>query len=723
MLNKFILVISLLGSLAATANGVPVSGTPADLAGDDLVSAVTNSPVKNPQQPSANINPLVLSDASEQDDKSPSLATAFNLFNLPFEELMKLRATSVSFFEHDLLMAGSSVSVIERGNWQRIGARRTLESIAGEPSVMLLPTLGGRHVVAIRGYGQLASSRGVATLVDGIPMNEPHLGSGQTTAQNINLGVLDRIEVIRGPGSALYGSDAFHGVISMSTFESEEDLTRISLEGGSEHYYQNSLQHSVGLGEHGRLDLALGVSGEERDRSYQAQDLQTMAAREFNPQESYRSQSGSLKLTLNPSPQLKIKGGLLVDNYEAYNYPGAFYTVGDSDSNSKTLAGQLSATHSFAAGQTLEARIHHMRNDSPRRWDQLLFGGPIEVDALVKQQRTGAKLIFRQPAEEKRGTEYAVSLGFERVDVNQGYLDITRLDPPSAPSLIDATGNGQYRDISHLLLDARTVLWDDQWSLLYGGRLDHYSDLGGNASPRLGLLFKPVEDTAIKLLYQRAFRAPSIGESYSTVPPVVNFNLDPEILHSFELIFLKQRASWNAELLLFYNQWQDGILRKADASFPGGFRRANFGENQAQGIEASFSWVSDIWRANIGGSYVTSRNLTVDEDFELFPTVLLSAGVGRTVESFGLQIYLNNQYFYGAQDIEYNATLLGSPEDLPAYWRTDLNVTKRFSSGMDLYVNIVNLFDRDNRVPAVAGFPGGVQDRSLSISAGIQYAF
>ncbi|MFT4852777.1 MAG: outer membrane receptor protein involved in Fe transport [Cyclobacteriaceae bacterium] len=127
--------------------------------------------------------------------------------------LLQIKVTSTSFFEHDQLLAGSSVSVIERADRVRTGA----------PSVMLMPSLDGRRVVAIRGYAQLASSRGIATLADGIPMNEPLLGAGQHTAQNINLGVLDRIEVIRGPGSALYGSDAFHGVISMSTFESEED--------------------------------------------------------------------------------------------------------------------------------------------------------------------------------------------------------------------------------------------------------------------------------------------------------------------------------------------------------------------------------------------------------------------------------------------------------------------------------------------------------------------
>ena len=137
------------------------------------------------------------------------------LFDLSFEELMQVSAYSASFFEHDLLTVGSSVSVIERADWERKGARRTLDAIAQEPAVMLLPSINGLNVIAIRGYGGAESARGIATLIDGVPMNGPNFGTGQYVVQNVSLGVLDRIEVIRGPGSALYGSDAFHGVLSL----------------------------------------------------------------------------------------------------------------------------------------------------------------------------------------------------------------------------------------------------------------------------------------------------------------------------------------------------------------------------------------------------------------------------------------------------------------------------------------------------------------------------
>lgn len=657
---------------------------------------------------------LFLLSANAQDTSPDS-----TYFDMSLEELLQVKVKSTSFFERDALMVGSSVGVIERADWDRKGVRRTLDAIAQEPSVMILPSVIGLNIISIRGYGKLGSSRGIATLLDGIPMNGPYYGTGQYLVQNINLGVLDRIELIRGPGSALYGTDAFHGVLSMTTFESKENLTRVSFEGGIDHYYQGSLQYSVGLGDHARLDFAFGASGEDRNRAYQAQDMNTLAVREFNPEESYRSQTGSLKLSLKPSDRLMIKGGLFVDNYDANNYPDNFYTVNESHINSRTLAGHLTATHSFAQGRTLEARIYHMRNRAPRSVIQIGGAlGSVARTSLLKEERMGTTLTFRQSETERWRTEYAVSLGFERSSFTEGWIQQAPLDPPSTPIRSDLGGVGQHRDITHLVLDARTVL-GDQWSMIYGGRLDHYSDVATQISPRLGIIFQPVEDMAIKLIYQQAFRAPTIAEHYLNMP--LAFDLDPEILNSYELVFLKQRADWKAELVLFQNNWEDGILFRLDSTFSSGYVYENSGKNQARGIEASLGWYPDHWRFDLSGSYVRSSNLKTDQDFDLFPPIMINAGIGRTFESLGLEIYLNNHYFNGGQDIA--ATLLANPKDLPAYWRTDLNVTKHFASGIDLTVNIINLFDRDNRVPSVLGLPVGVEDHSLSISARLRYTF
>ena len=143
-----------------------------------------------------------------------SYADELSAFNMSLEKLLDYEIKSASLFEDSVLTTGSSVSVIEPSDWQRIGARSMLDAISNQPSVQVLPSAYGLNVISIRGYSQVASARGIATLLDGIPTNGVNLGSGQYATQNVQLGVLDRIELTRGPGSALYGSDAFHGVLA-----------------------------------------------------------------------------------------------------------------------------------------------------------------------------------------------------------------------------------------------------------------------------------------------------------------------------------------------------------------------------------------------------------------------------------------------------------------------------------------------------------------------------
>jgi outer membrane cobalamin receptor len=717
MCSKFILVLSLLGSLAATAYANPVSVTAADLAADDLVSAVTNSPVKNPQQPSASINPPGISDASGQDDKSPSLATAYNLFNLPFEELMQLKVTSVSLFARNALTVASTVKVIKRDDWERNGSRRMLDAVGNQPGTMLLPTVFGQNIIAIRGYARTGSATGIATRLDGIPMNEPRRGSGQLATQNIELGVLDSIELVRGPGSALYGSDAFHGVVVMSAFESEQDVSRMSAEGGVNDFYQAALQHSKGFGNGTRVNLAIAASGEQLERSYQVRDPLTGLPQKVKPDESTASRTATLKMSFKPSSSLKLTAGLYFDDYDTFNSPCCPGVVADSDWNSRTQAGQFIATQQLGGDSTLQARVYYVNTREDRFAASVSVGSGIgDSEVSTDLSRSGAELIYRQPEIEGFNTQLAFGLGYESANFKNGYIVLTPypLDGTTAPQVLDFPGQGNERDITYLLLDARTVLSDERWSVNYGGRLDEYSNEGTVLTPRLGFIFQPSENSAFKLLYNKAFRAPSIGERYS----VADLDLAPETLDSYEFVFLTAGRNWTSELVLFENHWNDAITFALDASQASGFTYKNTGANKAHGLEASFTWQTDgPWRFDFSGSYIKSRNLITEQDYELFPRTMATMGIRRRFDSLDTDMTITNHIFAQAKD-----TSVQTSTDLPLYWRTDLVFSKSISKKLDIHINVINLFGRDNRWPSVLGFAEGVADRPFSVSIGLRYS-
>jgi iron complex outermembrane receptor protein len=167
---------------------------------------------------------------------------------MPLEELFGLRVKveAASLFRESDLKVGSAVAAIPEESWRSRGAQLTTDAISHLPGVIALPTFGGARGIAIRGYATELSVRGTATRIDGVPMNTFGGGTAQYTLPNFNLGTLDRIEMIRGPGSALYGSDAFHGVLSMKTFQSPRNVIQAEAEAGTLGRYHGFLRGSGG---------------------------------------------------------------------------------------------------------------------------------------------------------------------------------------------------------------------------------------------------------------------------------------------------------------------------------------------------------------------------------------------------------------------------------------------------------------------------------------------
>ena len=161
-------------------------------------------------------------ESSESKDIMEDERGDIELYSL--EELLNVEVDVASLFMEDELVIGSSVSSISSKEWKRLGARRVHETFINETSVMASPFILTSYGINIRGYTSGTAHTGIAYLIDGVPLNEPSIGAGLYEIANWELGILDKIEMVKGPGSAIYGTDAFHGVVSMKTFESDEDF-------------------------------------------------------------------------------------------------------------------------------------------------------------------------------------------------------------------------------------------------------------------------------------------------------------------------------------------------------------------------------------------------------------------------------------------------------------------------------------------------------------------
>jgi iron complex outermembrane receptor protein len=165
------------------------------------------------------------------------------------------------------------------------------------------------------------------------------------------------------------------------------------------------------------------------------------------------------------------------------------------------------------------------------------------------------------------------------------------------PAVVDTTNSNpfirpQRRRIDYLYLQDEWNIATD-WNLTAGVRHDHYSDFGATTNPRLALVWDASFDVTAKLLYGRAFRAPSFLESYGISNPVAigNPNLKPERNATLEAAIAWQaRADATVNLTLYRYDMQN-IIRTVTNPIPGtGATYANTGDQTGHGVEVESNW-------------------------------------------------------------------------------------------------------------------------------------
>ena len=163
----------------------------------------------------------------------PLTTWAEDLFELSLMELQSIPVEVASLFEDSILDVASSTASISRRDWQNRGSLTLGQALESVPSVFTNTTLGGTEAIAIRGFATELSVRGIAHSLDGVPLGSYTYASPGYTLPRAPLNLFNQVEMIRGPGSTLYGNDAFHGVISMELYNGSSNGSEATLQAGS----------------------------------------------------------------------------------------------------------------------------------------------------------------------------------------------------------------------------------------------------------------------------------------------------------------------------------------------------------------------------------------------------------------------------------------------------------------------------------------------------------
>ncbi len=658
---------------------------------------------------------------------------------------------------------------------------REIEQMGAVSLDDILETVPGLHVSPspLNRLDPVYSIRGIHTgvnpqvlfLVNGLPVIHPFFGA-RPPAFRLPVSAIARVEVIRGPGSAVYGADAFAGVINVITKEAGDiRSTRAGIRAGSHDFYDAWLEHGTTWGGwRVAATLEWQKSGIDPNRIID-QDLQTTLDRLLGTaasqapgplQKDYDLLDGHLTLARGRWT-IRLWGWLQQDAGTGSGIARALpASDSDGDDIAQLLADLLYRDSDSLADWDLSVRLSYLyiRTDS---FLQLLPPGavaPIGADGNIFSANTRGLALFTEGAfGNPQGRDHHLALdlvgfytGFashllrlgagakyieertaEAKNFGPGVLDRAPFPPLPGVLPVDATltdvsatpyvyMDDQRRRLVYLSLQDEWP-FARYWSLTAGVRYDHYSDFGDTVNSRLALVWEARPDLSAKLLYGEAFRPPSFNELFSKNNPaaVGSAGLDPETIRTWELALDYQRTPAQRWLLnLFCYQAEDLIAFRADPATNIATAR-NVLDLNGHGFEIETQWrLSDDLRLRASFSY---QRATYEENGQetLVPDAPGMQAYANLYWTFRPRWSLDTQLFWIA---DRRRPAGDTRQEPPDYTLANLTLRRTGIAGhWDAALAVRNLFDEDAREPAQAVIPNDYPMPGRTLWAEIRYTF
>ena len=631
----------------------------------------------------------------------------------------------------------NAVIVVDSAEIQESPATSVGDLLGGDPGIdwRTRGDYGGAaQELRIRGMG----ADGTQVLVNGVTMNSPSLGTADVGA--IPMNAIDRIEVVKGSGSLLYGSGAMGGIVNITTKDPHRDRMdlRVDYGYGSEKTYQISAEQGV---------FAFGDLGYYITANRTGTDG-------FRDNSDLTQNDASLKLLLDKGEKLKISlyGDIIDrDNGRPGVHPPAgtvpFFTPGGVQVYSADAASMLNRTTEKDTHLVLQVKARPRQwlginlqtdyttmktNNDNRYYDTYTAGNLPGSTTQVVNDILGAEGNFELTpfagGTFLLGAQYK-GYKWENTTVNlDGYGDPSSRLAGSAD--LHTTGifaEAQYRPAKYVKVSA-------------GLRNEDHSEFGTEVLPRAGLIINPFDTTALKFNTGKHFKAPTPNDLYWPyedwgygMGAQGNPDLSPETGWHWDASVEQSLADKKIFLSLTHFQWDidDKIQWVPDSNYF--YRPENLAHYEAYGweMEAKIGPVHDM-QLTLNYTYTDAKEQNaggVKREARYTAANIFKTGLTYWFD-FGLDVTGTVRYT-GERPAIYNSDTDSVPaETLDDYWTVDLKANQRLSDNWTVSCQMNNLFDQsyDTYVETfydqsgngtLARYPGA--GRSLFVSATYEY--
>lgn len=556
------------------------------------------------------------------------------------------------------------VTVFTREDIEASQAQTIPELLQSIPGVQFsqLGSRGALTSMYIRG----TNSNQSLVLIDGVRSGNQN---GTSDIQYLDLNQVERIEVVRGSRSSLYGADAIGGVIQIFTKKGSKTQTfapSVKVGSGSHAAFEGSA--SVG----GTVENTQysATSSYERTNGYDTTDGTSSSAFD-NDDDAFRNASESLNVTQNFTEKTSLN---LIYNHSS----GA---VQYDDAGFPPFLPPVENTHQDFDVEKVSSVFKTAVNDI---WNSTLQAAQFKND----QNNTDSfgDSIFNTKRQ---------SANWQN-DISIGDAQLLTVGVDYYEDKGEVYVSSSFTPEQNVSFDNTAFFAQDQFSLgkndfILGLRHDDNSEYGEHDTGDLSWGRNLTRDVRMTASFGKGFRAPTINDLY--YPGYSNPNLDPEKSKSYEIGLKGDEHSFNWEANVYQIDVKN-LIAAGPAFVP-----ANVEKAQIQGLELAANTTISEWRLGSNVTFLNPRNESTGDDLILRSKRVLTINADRSLGKFDV----------GASFIAKSHSLYFSNETVAGYGTVDVRGTYHVNDEVDLQLKVNNIFDKQYEVTRDPTFGYGNQ--------------
>jgi len=467
--------------------------------------------------------------------------------------------------------APAIASVIQSDEIRDMGARNLMDVMKMVPGFVITVNERGAYQFEVRGIGTTFSEK-VLLMIDGHAVNKNYVGSPFLYLyQDMPVEHIERIEIVRGPGSALYGSNAFSASINIVTKKAIE-ANGVELKASLGSFNDKKLNAMFGKIFDSGLQLFVNAHYAQKDDSdititedciSATTSFCTGGPAPFSAFSLAPGEANTQAQKTNLFTELIYENWTFKGEYletKPGDYLGFAFALAEDDSwgTLKNIWGDLTYNKKFSDKISTNVRIYYNYFEQDANLKLFPPNAPIP----------GSYMIGKPHVE---NDTYGLEVQFD-YDLNQNHhLIVGTLYESTKQSNVTHENNfgGTNFNLDGASRDITALYMQDEWSysdsLTFTGgfRYDNYSDFGSTINPRAGVVWSYNKSTDMKLLYGSAFRAPNNVELYNAGNPSVvgNPDLKPEETQTYEFeLSHRMTKVLSGNISLFRNEIEDLIV-------------------------------------------------------------------------------------------------------------------------------------------------------------------